>query len=758
MAQVSPYDIVLNGVGLLLARQEQLGRGGRAWSVETVGASIAQRTPTEMRYGNQPAIIEAPMVWRTAHRGYGDREEQGAARYFYAENMDARFPEQVLPGPLVTVLTTGCNANVVAIAEHKSKTYVAGGRYVKSISSSDTVGDERDLGQDKVAVDMAQFDGKLYVSQGAGGYIHCCDTDGQWNTDNDVQAGALCVAHERLYAATGANVVQSVAADPMDPDDWTASYEIGEPGTGITALAALGDQVFVAKPDGLYALDATGIVAHVTPELRAFRHADNGKGLTSWHGVLWMPHVRGLLLCVPQATAYTVASAQPGRDADDTNPVRGWVTAMAGDDRWLYAALYTIAGDTWLLAGREATTEEDAAWGRMVWHPLARLEGKKCEAMHLSSSGTNPRLWFGVGADVGYITLPRYGDNPRHDANCRYATSGRMYYSSACWDVPTTTKVFKSIELVTEHLSPTRYLDVYYRLDGREWVRAGRAIASPQYAISLGTQGVAGKRIEIRLDYASGGTHTPAVVKAIVVRAAERAEQVDVITFVVRCADRLPLNTGGVCPRPGAAILAELKALATMPTAVPLRDVVGLTRQVLVLPPVQEQEVERQAGEPREVLATVRAVAFAVPDTEWVTFQFAISGSSGGMDIPLEIPWAIGTSTLDLHQALPCRAAANVRPVIVVTGPARDMVITNETTGKTLSFEGTLIAAGDSYTIDLASDVRTVVDEAGTDCSGKLAEGSDLYGFYLAPGRNDFHLTGLEIDEATRVTVGYRVS
>ena len=372
---------------------------------------------------------------------------------------------------------------------------------------------------------------------------------------------------------------------------------------------------------------------------------DNGKGLTSWHGVLWMPHVRGLLLCVPQATAYTVASAQPGRDADDTNPVRGWVTAMAGDDRWLYAALYTIAGDTWLLAGREATTEEDAAWGRMVWHPLARLEGKKGEAMHLSSSGTNPRLWFGVGADVGYITLPRYGDNPRHDANCRYATSGRMYYSSACWDVPTTTKVFKSIEFVTEHLSPTRYLDVYYRLDGREWVRAGRAIASPQYAISLGTQGVAGKRIEIRLDYASGGTHTPAVVKAIVVRAAERAEQVDVITFVVRCADRLPLNTGGVCPRSGAAILAELKALATMPTAVPLRDVVGLTRQVLVLPPVQEQEVERQAGEPREVLATVRAVAFAVPDTEWVTFQFAISGSSGGMDIPADIPWAIGAST-----------------------------------------------------------------------------------------------------------------
>ncbi len=756
----SAYDIILNLKGYLLARAEQL-RGGRAWTVETVGSSIVQRTPTELQYGNQSPQVEAPMVWRTWHRGYGDREEKAEGRYRYAEGIDARFPEQLLPGPLVTTLTTGCNANVTAFAEHNSKLYILGGRYVKSVTTAnDTIGDELDLGAGKVGVSMAEFKGNLYVGLGfgSGDYIYQCDSAGSWSQDDDVQRGYLWVERDKLYGTDTTYSVRLVTANPMTSDDWSAPYTIGDPGTSITSLTALADLLYIGKSDGLYALDNSGVVADVTPELRPFRHADNCKNVRPWHGSLFVPHVRGFMSCQPLSTGFVVSSVHPGREADGDNAVRGQVTAIAGDDRWLYVALYTISGDTWILAGRETVDNVEAANGRMVWHPLARLTSAKCQAMHISGLWTNPRLWFGVGANVGYIILPRYGDNPRQDANARYAQSGTLYLSGACWDAPTTSKIFKSIELITENLTPSRYFTVYYSLDGGPWVAAGAVTRSPGYTISLGEQGVAGKRIDLRLDYVSAGTKTPGVVKAIVLRAAERPEQVELITFVVRCADRLRLYNNAVCERSGATILSELKALAVQNTAVPLKDVVGLTRQVLVLPPVQEQELEARAGEEREVLATVRAAVFAVDDTDLRTFRFAISGSSGGMEIPLAIPWAVGATTLSMHQTVPCAASVNVRPVIVIEGPVQNLVIENETTGKTISFDGTTIASGDSYIIDLASDTRTIVDEAGTDVSGDVAAGSDLYDFYLAPGDNVFDLTGLGIDQNTAITVGYAVS
>lgn len=755
-------DIVLAGRPYRLARPDQLGRGGRSWSVETIGASIAKISESEGRYGNQPAEVELPMVWRTAHLGYGDDQQRGEGRYFYAEGMDCRFPERILPGPKVTTIVTGITGgNVVKFIEHEGELKVFGGRYAKTIDTTDdTVHSENDFGAGKVLVDAELFNGAIYVGMGfaAADYIWKCNSTGTWTQDDDVHAGYLVALKDRLWASSSAYQVKSVAADPMVATDWSAAYTVGDPGTSITGLSALDELLYIGKRDGLFILDSSGIAAQVTPELRAFKHADNGIGLKPWHGYMWLPHLRGLLQYSPMGdTGFAVASVGPGRDATSDCPVRGEVTALAGDDRWLYVAVYTLGGDTWLVAGREAG-EGETQWGRMLWHPLAKIAGVKCQAMHISGLWTNPRLWFGLGANVGYIVLPRYTDNPQVDTSATYATSGKLYLSAHSWYTPTTKKVWKAIEVEADNLNPTRYLDVYYRVDGGTWTLAGRAEVSPKHVLSLlgaSQTGVEGHRIEIRADLSMVGSTTPIVLRSIVARAAERPSQVTVYKAAIQCADHLPMKNGLKCPRSGATMLSELRELARLNQAVTLKDVVGTSQQVLVLAPVQEQEVYQEGVLQPEVIAYVRMAVFGVDATDWVTVPFALSGSAGGMVIPLAIPWAVGSPTIDVHQTLTCENPTETLAIYTITGPITNPVIENETTGCKLDLTGTTIAAGSAYIIDTIAVPKTVVDDAGVDRSANLTADSNLSTMHLAPGANVFHLTGAGATAATAMTCGY---
>jgi hypothetical protein len=758
----SQYDIVLAGKGYLLARKEQLGHGGRAWNVTTVGSSIARASDTETRFGNQPAVIEMPMVWKSGHLGYGDELQRAEGRYFYGENIDARFQDEVLPGPSVTTLTTTCGSNLTRFIEHNGKLFLLGGRYVKSIDTSDaTVHDERDLGASNAGTDMEVFGGVLYVGLGfgAGDFIHRCDAAGTWAQDDDVQAGYFCTKQDRFYASGNTYQVKSCAADPFVDGNWTSLYTIGDFGTTITGLCSLDELVYVGKTDGLHALDSNNICPCLTPELRAYKSTDNCRNLMVWHGMVYVPHIRGLLQYQPLGEqGFAVASVGPGRDVTSNCPVRGQVTALAGDDRWLYCAVYD-GTNTWIMAGREPKTELEATYGRVLWHPLAKIASAKCEAMFISGLWTNPRLWFGAGSSACYIVLPANSDNPRQDSNSRYALSGSYYLGANDWKTPTTSKVWKSIEVSAENLAPTRYLDIYYSIDDGTWTLAGRASTSPTHTLSLlgeGLAGVTGHKIAVRADYVQVGAASPFVLRSIVARAAERPVQVEVITAKIRCADKLPLRKGGTCPRSGATILSDLRALATINQAATLKDIVGTSRQVLVLAPVEEQEVQQEGELAREVIATVRMAVFTVDETEYETFNFSLGGSSSGMTIPLTIPWAIGSTTLDRTETLNCISSANVSPVICITGPVTNCKIDNTTTDKQIDFTGTTIAAGDAYIIDCGK--KTVVDAAGVDQSANLAAGSDLSSFYLAPGDNSFTLTGTVITGATAISCSYVVA
>lgn len=97
----SAFDVLIDNRGYMLARKDQLTQGGRSWSVESAGFSTTQQSENERRYGTAPPTVEATMVWSTTHMGYGEERQRIDGAYNYGVNVDARFYEQVIPGPKV---------------------------------------------------------------------------------------------------------------------------------------------------------------------------------------------------------------------------------------------------------------------------------------------------------------------------------------------------------------------------------------------------------------------------------------------------------------------------------------------------------------------------------------------------------------------------------------------------------------------------------------------------------------------------------
>lgn len=640
MAGDPRYDIVLtdgqNRYGYMLARGEALGRGARSWQVESAGASLVQRSPTEQQYGNQPAPIETPVVFRTWHRGYGDERQLQEGRYHYALNADARFPAQILPGPYVHLiapptLPVGVTADpITAIFEQDGFLFVLAGRYCYYLDGAD-LEIANDFGAGETALSATVFGGNAYIGMGY--------TEPFWERASGpnpaagwTQAGAgLYIGYsasfkDRMWASVSESTVRAVAADPMTGADWTAEYAIGDATHTITSLAELNDMLYVGKTDGLYALDQEGQGKQLTPELKGAISANNCVNMVGWQGMLWVPHVRGLFQYQSMgAQGYQVAPGTPGAFVPDANPVRGRITALAGDNRWLYATLYTQGGNSYLLAGRRAFQDEPEL---LTWHPLAALSSTWCRTMKLSGLWTSPRLLFGAGTSLAYIVLPQDGENPLQDSNCRYATSGSIYFPAHDCYAPSTWKVWKSIEVCGSGFTQQRYVDVYYRMDGGVWRLAGRVTRGPRFVLALPVMGVAGIEVEVRLDFTLPSSSVPCIVEKVALRAAERPSVVKVVTAAIRCSDGLPLRNGSRERRSGTQILQELEELVVLPRAVLLTDTIGHERWVLPLAPLRESELAQFGNETPERVAMLSMAIFEAEATVDTGVDIAVYGES----------------------------------------------------------------------------------------------------------------------------------
>lgn len=144
---------------------------------------------------------------------------------------------------------------------------------------------------------------------------------------------------------------------------------------------------------------------------------------------------------------------------------------------------------------------------------------------------------------------------------------------------------------------------------------------------------------------------------------------------------------------------------------------------------------------------------FYNPTGEGATF--VLGGGGTALTIPLAVPMVVGASTLDATVVVEHDGNWDSAPIVRITGPITDPVLTNETTGEVLDFTGTTIAAGDWYEVDTRYGEKTVVDSAGANVIADLTDDSDLATFHLQTGTNSLNVTGTAATEATSVSVVY---
>ena len=171
------------------------------------------------------------------------------------------------------------------------------------------------------------------------------------------------------------------------------------------------------------------------------------------------------------------------------------------------------------------------------------------------------------------------------------------------------------------------------------------------------------------------------------------------------------------------------------------------------------------SGDSAEMQAYFQIVTVRLycPDPVWYdptlasrTFELGGGGGTGGV-VPYEVPYYLGASTLDASETIPYGGNWLTYPEVVITGPIRDCIITNNSTDEKLDLTGTTIGSSDQYTIVLEYGYKTVTDSSGTNQIADLTSDSDLATFHLAAssevasGNNSITVQGNDATEQTGV-------
>ena len=218
-----------------------------------------------------------------------------------------------------------------------------------------------------------------------------------------------------------------------------------------------------------------------------------------------------------------------------------------------------------------------------------------------------------------------------------------------------------------------------------------------------------------------------------------------------------------------AAVAAQARTLVQLlnnliaPLYLDVTTADGLTRRLdvyytdgLSLP----HDAKDSYGDMPDVVQFVADTPIAY-DPEMVSVTFALGGGGTGTPIPTLIPTSIGASVLDAYKTVTYAGTWAAFPIIRITGPIDDCVITNVTTGEKLDFTGFDLAAGEWLEVDCRYGYKTITEDDGDNHLGDLTTDSDLATFHIAPadeavgGINDFHVTGDNITGATLITLAY---
>lgn len=528
-----PASLLVDGEPLFLAKDD---KGAPLWRARQVVTQEGDPTvPRRVRYND----------WS---RGLGDSRGVFRGAVEHCAFAFLGLIGRILPAHAVTVITTNANGPVAAMEEvtvPARRILVGGGTNVVEVdpttfgvTATATMpgGTVRSLQlfHNEVAIALGNTQ-QFFRRDATGAYLASTTTTGpggdyRFASAFGLSGSSLARGHRNFWSKCDAANFHGVNGN------WSVDYRVGDPNGNINQVFDHNRWDYVLKDEGLFSFDPENSeAANLLTDLRAFRSPEN-RQYAQWHDQLLICSFAGLYRYLQQGAARTAGAEEMELNEGvlaDTFP-----TAAIGFGKWAFVAHFRASTNITYLVMHRRAREGDATFGVPLTASSVLFEfSGRCNAMRLVTVGSSPQLWFGMGGNVGVITLTRDGRPQTYQT----ANVTRVDFSPTDLGSPMTVKFARSIECVGRNVDAGRTVQWRARFDGGAWQPVGPAITSltNTFAQRFWTPGTndSGRVLQLAVELTNNSGSSPPEVRDAFLNYEERPILVDGAICVLRFRD-----------------------------------------------------------------------------------------------------------------------------------------------------------------------------------------------------------------------------
>jgi len=509
-----------------------------------------------------------------------------------------------------------------------------------------------------------------------------------------------------VAGATGISLLSG-----YDGSTWGAAFQVGDPGTAITAMASHGGKLYCAKEEGIYEItyeDTYPASGSVTANLVLDFSTDAAlrPWILDWHGGLYFPGnnavyewKNGILRDIwndrvdpdVQEVTATQGAEVPAYTTRKRNaPIATFPSRSRGV---FHAAIGTTRG--LFVSASSPHLYESQIWCYNLsgWHPMGPVVAKTGEdpltagylarylsAMYMRTLGpSEDRLYFTHGQAVGYFRLPGWTSDLSQYGDASYQAGWEVELPLFDADMPETLKYFHTLEVVSKNLGADPSLIVEYQVDttpyGVAWT--GSVELESMGALGEVPLGINGRNIRLRLYGRYGDSTTvPLVIEAVTLKYHILPDTVSTFSLMLDLSATMEKAGGGLDRRTAKTIMKDLKNLMEETRPWKFSDFYSSARFVMALTldfrPTILQDRSGQMGPPFCAVANL-ALLHIFDGYEFLT--------NGTFDANIDW-WDYGAGILDIREWVgtegsPDPGCLHARPDLFGYGPNQGYIVSD---------------------------------------------------------------------------------
>jgi hypothetical protein len=559
-------------------------------------------------YGDLPPEKTLAFVQNNWRGGMGQKDHFITPdMYSDGQSIDAREPNQIILGPLITTLG-GATLTPLFFDIFEDREYAATEHGLYKLAADKSAwSNVLDIGADIVTC-LGHYDGYIYVGRTTGNYYYSDTGEGGSFvscTLANSKMHQMCVAppftgsKDILVKAELPNIVRTNTSPLNAGTAWLdPPYYIGDEYSNITSLTVINGTLFIGKEDGLYALPVDGRPVLVL-SFREQKDSTNFKYHTNWQGVEYFSAAGDILEVIGgSSSVFSIDYVGPLSKSPELATI-GSIKGIASDDKNIYG-VYQIGSNYTIYVGRE---RRDDIYGlRWEWTPYINLSTSAGGAIKvMQRASANPWLWYANGANTSYSILAKAPNLPLGDTTYRFAAQGYLITSYFTAGYDTWQKVFYQLWTIALNLDTTHhYIKVYYEKDtDSAWTLL--ATITTNGVASIDFTALAGKKFRLKIELNTDASDTTPVLNMFILRGILQPEIMRTLDFTV-------IISSGDTRKPSTD-LAFLETGRTATVPITLKDLrFGTTKYVFFLPSSpMESELPNEPGKQPIYVAKILA-------------------------------------------------------------------------------------------------------------------------------------------------------